>query len=91
MPGNDHIDMEYAQYPAIHIYMALASHLIVGMDNQNIMMRSPWVDDILGSVNIIGHIVEPSDMMLVHLIILDNDHVNVVSSSQSGEASKVLI
>jgi hypothetical protein len=29
--------------------------------------------------------------MLVHLIILDNDHVNVVSSSQSGEASKVLI
>lgn len=81
MSGNDHIDVVYAQYPAVHISMALASHVIVGTDNHNIMMRSPWVDDVLGSVNIIGCVVEPSNMMLVHLIVPDNDCVNVMFSS----------
>lgn len=42
------------------------------------MMRSSWVDDVLGSTNIVGRVVEPGNVMLVHPVILDNDSVDVV-------------
>lgn len=71
------IDVIYAQYLAVDVPVTLGPHIVVGAEHHNVTMRSPWVDNVLGSSDIVGCVVESSDIMLIHAIVLQDDCIYI--------------
>lgn len=75
--------MIYAKYFTINESVPLMSHIIGSAQNHYIAVGSPGVDHVLGSANIVHGVVEPGDIVAIHLIVLEDDRINVIVLSGS--------
>jgi hypothetical protein len=86
MSDEDDIDVIYAQYLTVVVPVTFAPHIVVGAEHHDITMRSPWVDHVLGSSDIVGCVVKPSDVMTKHAIVLEDNCIYILFVSYSWGA-----
>lgn len=67
------------QYLAVNISVTLRSHIVFGAENHNVAVGSLWVDDVLGSTNIVCSIIKPSHVVTIYLVILEDDRISILT------------
>lgn len=70
----DHINMIYTKYLSVAISVTLAPNvIIIHPKNHDIAMGCSGINNILRSAHIVRCIVEPSSVVVIHTIILQNN------------------
>jgi len=70
--------MVYAKYLTINKVVPFMHNIVGRAENHYVAVRSPGIDNILSSANIIRGVVEHHNIVAVHLIVLEDNCVDII-------------
>lgn len=83
--------MIYAKYLSVDIFVTLAPNIVVvRRKNHDIAMGRSGINNILRSAHIVRRIVEPSSVVVIHAIVLQNDRIDIGFFSSTRKISRLI-